>query len=56
VLAITGIVRERPAGTANSKMISGEIEILAKEIEILNSAATRRSRSTTKTSRKTCAC
>jgi aspartyl-tRNA synthetase len=40
VLAITGIVRERPAGTANSKMISGEIEILAKEIEILNSAAT----------------
>ncbi|MBV8680640.1 MAG: aspartate--tRNA ligase, partial [Aquitalea sp.] len=36
VLAITGIVRERPAGTANSKMISGEIEILAKEIEILN--------------------
>ncbi|NWK78444.1 aspartate--tRNA ligase [Aquitalea sp. LB_tupeE] len=40
VLAITGVVRERPAGTANSKMISGEIEILAKEIEILNSAAT----------------
>lgn len=40
VLAITGIVRERPAGTANSKMISGEIEILAKEIEILNAAAT----------------
>ncbi|GHD79984.1 aspartate--tRNA ligase [Vogesella fluminis] len=40
VLAITGIVRERPAGTANSKMISGEIEILAKNIEILNSAAT----------------
>ncbi|WP_199055118.1 aspartate--tRNA ligase [Aquitalea sp. ASV15] len=40
VLAITGIVRERPAGTANSKMISGEIEILAKEIEILNTAAT----------------
>lgn len=40
VLSITGIVRERPAGTANSKMISGEIEILAKEIEILNAAAT----------------
>ena len=29
-----------PAGTANSKMISGEIEILAKNIEILNTAAT----------------
>lgn len=40
VLSITGIVRERPAGTANSKMISGEIEILAKGIEILNAAAT----------------
>ena len=40
VLSVTGIVRERPAGTANSKMISGEIEILAKEIEVLNAAAT----------------
>lgn len=40
VLSITGIVRKRPAGTANSKMISGEIEILAKDIEILNAAAT----------------
>ncbi|TIC82361.1 aspartate--tRNA ligase [Crenobacter intestini] len=40
VLSVTGIVRERPAGTANTKMISGEIELLAKEIEILNAAAT----------------
>ena len=40
VLSITGIVRERPAGTANSKMISGEIEILAKQIEVLNTAVT----------------
>ncbi|HJV07547.1 MAG TPA: aspartate--tRNA ligase [Chromobacteriaceae bacterium] len=40
VLSVTGIVRERPAGTTNSNLISGEIEILAKEIEILNSAAT----------------
>ncbi|WP_028535237.1 aspartate--tRNA ligase [Paludibacterium yongneupense] len=40
VLSVTGIVRERPAGTANSKMISGEIEILAKEIDVLNTAAT----------------
>ncbi len=40
VLAITGIVRERPAGTANANLISGEIEILAKDIEVLNTAAT----------------
>ncbi len=40
VLSITGIVRERPAGTANSNLVSGEIEILAKEIEVLNTAAT----------------
>ncbi|WP_024301471.1 aspartate--tRNA ligase [Pseudogulbenkiania sp. MAI-1] len=40
VLAITGLVRERPAGTANPHLISGEIEILAKDIEILNTAAT----------------
>ncbi len=40
VLSVTGIVRERPAGTANTKMISGEIELLAKQIEILNAAAT----------------
>ncbi|MCP9758443.1 aspartate--tRNA ligase [Aquitalea sp. S1-19] len=40
VLSITGIVRARPEGTANSKMISGAIEILAKDIEILNSAVT----------------
>lgn len=39
VLAITGIVRERPAGTANANLISGEIEILAKQIEVLNPAA-----------------
>ncbi|KPC54509.1 aspartate--tRNA ligase [Amantichitinum ursilacus] len=40
VLEITGIVRERPEGTANSKMVSGEIELLAKTITVLNSAAT----------------
>jgi aspartyl-tRNA synthetase len=40
VLSITGLVRERPAGTSNANLISGEIEILAKDIEILNSAAT----------------
>ncbi|GAA5787379.1 aspartate--tRNA ligase [Chitiniphilus shinanonensis] len=40
VLEITGIVRERPAGTANKNLISGEIELLAKDIVVLNSAAT----------------
>ena len=40
VLSITGRVRHRPAGTTNDKMVSGKIEILAKEIEILNPAAT----------------
>ena len=40
VLSITGRVRNRPGGTTNDKMVSGKIEILAKEIEILNPAAT----------------
>ncbi|NUE66834.1 aspartate--tRNA ligase [Snodgrassella sp. ESL0253] len=40
VLSITGRVRARPDGTKNDKMISGGIELLAKEIEILNTAAT----------------
>jgi aspartyl-tRNA synthetase len=40
VLAITGFVRARPEGTINANLISGEIEILAQHIEILNTAAT----------------
>ncbi|UOO93177.1 aspartate--tRNA ligase [Vitreoscilla stercoraria] len=40
VLSITGRVRSRPEGTKNARMISGGIEILGKEIEILNAAAT----------------
>ncbi len=40
VLAITGIVRDRPQGTSNTNMISGEIEILAKHIEVLNESET----------------
>lgn len=40
VLQITGLVRLRPEGTKNDKMISGGIELLGKEIEILNTAAT----------------
>ncbi|MDA1343615.1 MAG: aspartate--tRNA ligase [Proteobacteria bacterium] len=40
VLAITGLVRDRPQGTSNTNMISGEIEILAKHIEVLNESET----------------
>ena len=38
VLSVTGLVRARPQGTANSDIISGKIEILAQKIEILNTA------------------
>jgi aspartyl-tRNA synthetase len=40
VLSITGLVRDRPQGTVNPNMISGEIEILAKQIEVLNESET----------------
>jgi aspartyl-tRNA synthetase len=40
VLKITGIVRDRPAGTINANMHSGAIEILAKDIEVLNESET----------------
>ncbi|MDD2774522.1 MAG: aspartate--tRNA ligase [Gallionella sp.] len=40
VLRITGKVRRRPAGTSNSNITSGEIEILCHEIEVLNAAVT----------------
>jgi aspartyl-tRNA synthetase len=36
VVRIVGRVRERPAGTANKELASGRIEVLAKEIELLN--------------------
>ncbi|MFG6666546.1 aspartate--tRNA ligase [Halomonas sp. HNIBRBA4712] len=40
VLRITGRVRLRPEGTQNPNMPTGMIEILAKEVEVLNTAAT----------------
>ena len=40
VLKIVGKVRERPAGTINTNLISGEIEVLAKEVEVLNPSLT----------------
>ena len=40
VLKISGKVRRRPAGTENSALTSGEIEVLCHEIEVLNGAVT----------------
>ena len=40
VLKITGLVRHRPEGTINTNLISGEIEVLTKSIEILNTSLT----------------
>ncbi len=40
VLRIQGRVRLRPAGTQNPGMPTGLIEVLAKEVEVLNTAAT----------------
>jgi aspartyl-tRNA synthetase len=39
VLRVTGRVRRRPQGTVNPELRSGEIEVLAHEVEILNPAA-----------------
>ncbi|MDD4928175.1 MAG: aspartate--tRNA ligase [Gallionella sp.] len=40
VLRITGQVRRRPEGASNSNLVSGEIEILCQEIEVLNASVT----------------
>ncbi|GAB2180055.1 aspartate--tRNA ligase [Denitratisoma sp. agr-D3] len=40
VLKITGKVRRRPAGTENTNLASGEIELLCHELEVLNPAVT----------------
>ncbi|MEO8038446.1 MAG: aspartate--tRNA ligase [Betaproteobacteria bacterium] len=40
VVQISGKVRERPQGTANTNLKSGEIEVLARGIEILNASQT----------------
>ena len=39
-LRITGLVRARPAGTENTNLISGKIEVLAHEFEVLNPSVT----------------
>lgn len=40
VLQITGTVRERPPGSANVELSSGEIEVLAQQVQTLNVAKT----------------
>ena len=40
VLAVKGLVRERPAGTINENMPTGHVEVLAHELEILNRSET----------------
>ena len=39
VVSVTGKVRQRPAGTSNPKIATGEIEIVAASLEVLNMAA-----------------
>ena len=40
VLAVRGVVRERPQGTVNPNMPTGQVEVLAHELEVLNRAET----------------
>ncbi|NWN91432.1 aspartate--tRNA ligase [Marinobacter adhaerens] len=40
VVQVTGRVRRRPAGTENSNMPTGQVELLGKQVAILNAAAT----------------
>ena len=36
VVRVTGLVRARPAGTQNANLASGQIELLARDVELLN--------------------
>src|SRR5258708_9890460 len=40
VLKVTGVLRQRPQGSINAELRSGEVELVAHEVEILNPAAT----------------
>src|SRR4029077_14924055 len=40
VVSVRGLVRRRPAGTENKKLATGEIEIAATEVAVLNRALT----------------
>ncbi|MGN6580903.1 MAG: aspartate--tRNA ligase [Bordetella sp.] len=39
-IRIVGLVRNRPEGTTNPDMASGEVEILCREVEVLNASVT----------------
>jgi len=40
VLKVTGSVRRRPEGTGNSKLRTGQVELLARELTVLNASET----------------
>ncbi len=40
VMQVTGLVRNRPEGTLNAEMPTGEIEVLGREVRVLNTADT----------------
>ncbi len=40
VLKVQGVVRNRPEGTVNPNMATGEIEVLVRQVEVLNKAET----------------
>src|SRR3712207_1092090 len=40
VLAIQGEIRKRPPGTENSQMPTGQVEVLARQVKVLNEAET----------------
>lgn len=40
VMQITGLIRNRPEGTVNADMRTGEIELLGREVKVLNTADT----------------
>lgn len=39
-IRIIGLVRRRPEGTSNKELVSGEIEVLCREVEVLNASVT----------------
>ncbi|AHG62763.1 aspartate--tRNA ligase [Advenella mimigardefordensis] len=39
-IRITGLVRRRPEGTSNKELVSGEVEVLCREVEVLNASVT----------------
>ncbi len=39
-LKVTGLVRARPAGTDNANLTSGKVEMLCRELEVLNASVT----------------